>query len=130
MRVDPESLQEAPEHRGDLRVPLDPRNPAQKRGRSPSGDQTESAKFQAYEKVDNKRKNEDDKKQSAKWQAVEVPVDDPNKPADAVEVRHQERIGPKMKHEDITPGEMRWRDVGSGTMARTFKNAKRLQVST
>ena len=130
MRVDPEPLQEAPEHRGDLRVPLDPRNPAQKRGRSPSGDQTESAKFQAYEKADNKRKNEEDKKQSAKWQAVEVPDDDPNKPADAVEVRHHEKIGPKTKQEDITPGEMRWKDVGSGTMARTFKDAKRLQVST
>ena len=130
MQEDEEELEEAPKSSGDRRYPLDPRKPAQKRDRSPSARENESSKFQIHEKVSNKRSLDGGKEDAAKWQAVEVEDTGQDKSADAVEVKTGDRIGARVKKDDITPGDMKWKDIGSGTMARTFKNATWLQVST
>ena len=63
--------------------------------------------------------------QSSKWQATEAP-DAQAAPTDSL-MGHP---GPKIKPEEIERSDLSWKDVGSGTMARTFLGATKLQVST
>ena len=129
MQQDTEDLEDAPRRRGDRRVPLDHRNPAHKRGRSPGADQKESAKWQAIEVESNKRSLEAED-EPAKWQATEVEDKGDGKAMDVMTAEGKKNIGAKVKTVDIQPGDLKWRDIGSGTMARTFKNATKLEVTT
>ena len=124
MEQDQEDLEAAPQKPSDKRVPLDPRDPAQKRPREP-GSPKESAKFQAVEKQSNKRNMEDQGSKSSKWQAFESDT-----PADSVDEGTKAKFGQKASAKEIRPGDLVWKDIGSGTMARTFKAAKNLRIST
>ncbi len=103
MHVEPEQLEEAPESGNDIRVPLEDRPPGQKRGREVTSPARQS-KWQAYEKT-------------------EVQGD---APADSV----SDHPGPIVSRSEICKGDLQWKNIGSGTMARTFKDAKRLMVTT
>ncbi len=94
-----EELEEAPQRREDIRVPLGPREPAQKRERGEASP-PKSAKWQAYERDD--------------------------APTDSV----SSHPSPVVKKHEICPGDLRWKNIGSGTVARTFKDAKKLSVTT
>ena len=154
-------LEEAPVQGSDRRVPMDPRAPAQKRGRDPQSPKGPS-KWQAFEKETNKRDHEPEPASDAKFQAVE----DTAKPADAVERAKDQRSGvprngskanlvvqpmtsvlgngqspssaegargetpPPLMMPEIRARDLTWRDIGSGTFARTFKGARKLTVST
>ena len=127
MQENEEVLEEAPGAKGDIRVPLAERNPATKRSRE-STPPRENAKWQAYEKPELKRKPEGapESEDNSKFQAVQDTSADAGKPADSVE-KHP---GPKIKKKDIETCEMEWRDVGSGTIARTFVDTEKLAVTT
>ena len=43
---------------------------------------------------------------------------------------HKSHPGPKVKTEDITTRDQQWTDIGSGIVARTFKQAKRLVTTS
>ena len=124
MEQDKEELEAAPQSKKDKRVPLDPREPAQKRSREPNSPK-QSAKFQAIEETSNKRSQESQSSEPPKWQAVES-----EKAVDEVTEGVKPKFGQKTRTKDIKPGDMVWKDIGSGTMARTFKAAKNLRVST
>ena len=121
-----ETLEEAPDVRGDIRVPLARREPAVKRNRSTSPQR--DAKWQAVEVEQGTKRNLDDEAapEDNKFQAVEDTKDSKGKPADSIE-KHP---GPVVKEEEITRAEMEWKDIGSGTFARTFKGATSLRVTT
>ena len=127
--VNEEMLEEAPGAKGDIRVPLAERNPATKRARE-STSPRQSAKWQAFEQPAGgvKRGAEDDGTQEdgAKFQAIEDAGTGAGKPTDSIETHP----GPKVKKEDIERCELEWRDVGSGTIARTFEDAEKLMVTT
>ena len=129
MQDDTVQLEEAPRSSNDKRVPLDPRNPAQKRGRE-SNPPKASAKWQAFEVPSSKRDREDDKEEPAKWQAVEQTEDEKNKPTDAMEEIRKSKVGERTNRKDMKPADMKWRDIGSGTMARSFQDATSLKIST
>ena len=53
-----------------------------------------------------------------------------SKGTDSVEKINKDEVGMKTSKKEIRPRDLVWRDIGSGTMSRVFKNAKYLQVST
>ena len=75
-----------------------------------------------------KRSLEDGQGQAegAKIQAAQDDGAAPSKPTDSVE-KHP---GPTRKAEEVERCEIEWRDIGSGTVARTFIGATKLQVMT
>ena len=123
-------LEDAPAERGDIRVPLEYRTPAEKRSHSPGlspGTPGRGGKWQQFETEDRKRdRDEVAGAQSRKWQAVEDVSKAPIGPTDSL----SSHPGPMIKKEDVEKCDLEWRDVGSGTVGRTFLGAKRLQVST
>lgn len=98
MTASPPRLEQAPATSGDVRVPLEPRAPAQKRAHE-HGESPERSKWQAHEEEE------------------EVGSLMPHP-------------GPKLKRSEITRGDLVWKDIGSGTVARTFEDATKLQIST
>ena len=107
MAASPPRLEEAPAATGDIRVPMEPRTPAQKRGHEP-GKSPAQSKWQAFEKTEDGE-------------------------TDNLEVRPTQKgtnPGPVINREEMTTGDLMWKDIGSGTVARTFKDAKELRVST
>ena len=128
MQEDGAELEEAPGRKKDKRVPLAHREPAQKRERE-SNSPRESAKYQAFEKQTNKRKSDGspDGEDQAKWKVVEVESD---KPSDNLEKDAEKNVNAKPKTAMMSSQDMIWRDIGSGTVARSFRGAKKLQVST
>ena len=125
----PEDLAEAPKRGKDLRDPLDPRNPATKRTREPESPKGVS-KYQIHEVPDNKRSLEGAEARGAKWQTVEDTGASGSKGADSFEEVNKDEVGSKTSRKEGRPRDLVWRDIGSGTMSRVFKNAKFLQVST
>ena len=73
----------------------------------------------------NKRGTEDQGSKSSTWQAFGSDT-----PADAVDEGTKTKFGQKASAKEIRPGDLVWKDIGSGTMARTFKAAKSLRIST
>ena len=127
-KVEDDKLEEAPKPQADIRVPLAERKPAEKRSRDSTDSPRGGAKWQAFEKEveDRKRKADNDEDDAGgKFQAIEE-----SKDVNVDSIGKSGHPGPRVKNEDIAKEEMVWRDVGSGVMARTFKGAKRLQVST
>ncbi len=96
-------LEEAPRAREDIRVPLASREPAQKRER-----------------------NGESPARQSKWQAFEKTESQDDGPADSV----SEQPSPVVRKSEICKGDLQWKNIGSGTMARTFKDAKKLMVTT
>ena len=95
-------LESAPEEKGDVRVPLEYRKPAEKRARS-RGTPGHGGKWQVFEKEDPKRgRDEVDKAQSSKWRAVEDTGSATQSPTDSV----SQHPGPKIRREDVERGEL------------------------
>ena len=124
-------LEEAPGAKGDIRVPMLPRAAATKRVREATSPERDS-KWQAIEEeAGAKRSLEDSNDEDrSKFQAV---ADNGGPPADNLSSREgplTTHPGPKVRREEIDKSELTWKDIGSGTVARTFIGAKNLQVST
>ena len=103
MKAEPERLEDAPEEREDIRIPLADRTPAPKRDRETNSPARQS-KWQAFEKEESKE----------------------DTPADSVSAHPS----PRTKRDDMCKGDLQWKNVGSGTMARTFLDAKSLAITT
>ena len=123
-----ETLESAPEPRSDIRVPLAHREPAVKRSRETTSPER-SDKWQAVEVPDEsigtKRKPEGSGEQEDRSKFLAVP-EEKGKATDSL----SKHPGPKVSEEEIERRDMQWRDIGSGTMARTFKGASKLMLST
>ena len=125
-----EELEEAPHLKGDIRVPLAERKPAVKRSRDPDNKESpRGSKWVACEtEVGGTKRTSEGLPDSErdKFQAIEDTGKGQGKPTDSVD-RHP---GPRTKEDDIEKCEMTWKDIGSGTVARTFVGATKLLVST
>jgi len=76
----------------------------------------------AREPAQKRERGETSPPKSAKWQAYERA----DAPTDSV----SPHPSPVVKREEICPGDLRWKNIGSGTVARTFKDARKLSVTT
>ena len=121
------ALEEAPEARGDIRVPMAARAPAVKRVMNSEAEGATGGKWQTVEVENRKRDRPDDIPQAAKQPhptdagipAVDTPVDNLHS-----------HPGPVTKRHEVQRGDLVWKDIGSGTMARTFLGATQLGIST
>ena len=120
-------LESAPGKKADIRVPLAERKPAEKRVRDATSESPRGSKWVAYETEvvgGSKRSLEDGTKPDGP--KVQVVEDDQSKTVDSLKTHP----GPRVREEDIERAEMSWKDIGSGTVARTFIKATKLLVST
>ena len=115
-------LEEAPRGKGDIRVPLAARAPAQKRSAEVNDKEDgNGGKWQTVEVEDRKR----DREERDRDTKIPHPSD-----ADIPVSSLEDHPGPEIRREEIQRGDLVWKDIGSGTMARTFVGAKRLEVTT
>ena len=139
--TDEQGLEAAPPRGTDVRVPLAERRPAEKRERE-EATPPRAKKWQTYEPaastVDADGQHYDEvmarypKPNSGDIHTTDNHIHTINRHEDreAAKEAAKEHPGPKIRREDVEKEDLQWKDIGSGTVARTFLGLKKLLITT
>ena len=139
--TDEQGLEAAPPRGTDVRVPLAERRPAEKRERE-EATPPRAKKWQTYEPaastVDADGQHYDEvmarypKPNGGDIHTTDnrIHTIDRHEDREAAKEAAKEHPGPKIRREDVEKEDLQWKDIGSGTVARTFLGLKKLLITT